>query len=626
MSGTVFPVQVQTAPGPGEYVRYAGIMTKMLPTRAELDPERTWDAFSIFPTLDAWRDEIEAVEGDLVKLEGFKGHLGDSAGTLLEALGFAWRVRGRAERVYAFAMLLASVDTHDQEARACAGRASSLYGRVGSEAAFIEPEILSLGQAKIAAFTAQESGLGLYAHLFDSIERQRAHTRSAEVEQLLGALEDPFRTASATHGTLTNAELKFEAAKDSHGSSFEVAHGSIGSLTTDPDRDLRQSAYQSYADAHLAFKNTMANALSAGVKQDVFQARARGYGSSLEAALEGSFIPTSVFHTLIETFKRFIPVWHRYWALRKNALGLADFAEFDIKAPLTNTVPHISYEHAVDLICDGMKPLGEEYGRIMRKGLLEDRWVDVYPNKGKRMGAFSTGAQGTHPFILMSYQDTLLSLSTLAHEIGHSMHSYHTWRTQPSVYADYGLFIAEVASNFNQALVRDHLLQTNPDKDFQISVLEEAMSNFHRYFFVMPTLARFELEIHTRVENGETLTADALTNLCADLFAEAYGPAVTVDRDQVGITWAEFSSHLYSNFYVHQYATGISGAHALARGVLAGKPDAATNYLKFLSAGSSLYPLDALKLAGVDLSSPEAVEETFKVLEGYVDRLEKLLG
>jgi oligoendopeptidase F len=614
-------------------------MTKTLPTRAELDPERTWDALSIFATFQAWQDAIDTLEHDLVRLESFKGHLGDSAAILLEALDFVWDVRARAERIFTFAGLFSSVDTQDQEARARSGRASSLYARVGAEAAFIEPEILGLGKQKLEAFMARESGLGVYAHLFDSIERQRAHTRSAEVEQLLGALEDPFRTASATHGTLTNAELKFEAAKDSRGLSFEVAQGSIGSLTTDPDRDLRRSAYMSYADAHLAFKNTMANALAAGVKQDVFRARARGYGSSLEAAMEGSFIPTGVFHTLIGTFKRFIPVWHRYWALRKRALGLADFAEYDIKAPLTNTalarttapdgqlaLPHVSYEQAVDLICEGMKPLGEEYGQIMRKGLLEDRWVDVYPNRGKRMGAFSTGAQGTHPFILMSYQDTLLSLSTLAHEIGHSMHSYHTWRAQPPVYAEYTLFVAEVASNFNQALVRDHLLQTNPDRDFQISVLEEAMSNFHRYFFVMPTLARFELEIHTLVENGETLTADALTNLCADLFTEAYGPAVSVDRDRVGITWAEFSSHLYSNFYVHQYATGISGAHALAQGVLAGKPDAATNYLKFLSAGSSVYPLDALKLAGVDLSSPEAVEETFKVLEGYVDRLEKLLG
>ena len=601
-------------------------MTKTLPTRAELQEGRTWDAFSIFVSFEAWKDAVDALEHDLVKLNGFKGRLGDSGQILLEALEFAWDVRARVERSYVFASLFSSVDTTDQEARARAGRASSLYARVGAEAAFIEPEILALGQEKLRVLVAQEPELSVYAHLFDTIERQRAHTRSAEVEQLLGAIEDPFRTASGTHGTLTNADLKFAAAIDSNGMSFEVAQGSIGSLTTDPDRELRKSAYSSYADSHLGFKNTMANALAAGVKQDVFRARSRGYGSSLEAALGGAFIPVSVFQTLLDTFKRYIPVWHRYWALRKRALKLEDFAEFDIKAPLTEAVPQISYEEGVDLICEGMKPLGDDYGRIMRAGLLNERWVDVYPNRGKRMGAFSTGSQGTHPFILMSYQDTLLSMSTLAHEIGHSMHSYHTWRTQPSVYTDYGLFVAEVASNFNQALVRDHLLKTNPDRDFQISVLEEAMSNFHRYFFVMPTLARFELEIHTRVERGETLTADGLTNLCADLFTEAYGPAVNVDRDRVGITWAEFSSHLYANFYVYQYATGISGAHALAKGILDGEPDAAANYLKFLSAGSSLYPLDALKLAGVDLSSPQAVEETFKVLESYVSRLETLLG
>jgi oligoendopeptidase F len=260
---------------------------------------------------------------------------------------------------------------------------------------------------------------------------------------------------------------------------------------------------------------------------------------------------------------------------------------------------------------------------VLRRGCLEDRWVDVYPNQGKRQGAFSSGSKGTHPFIVMSYNENLNSVSTLAHELGHSMHSYLTWQHQPVVYSDYSLFVAEVASNFHQAMVRAYLLKTNPAPAFQIAVIEEAMFNFHRYFFIMPTLAIFELELHERVERGEGLTADALIALMADLFDDGYGGEVHVDRERAGITWAEFG-HLYANFYVFQYATGISAAHALAKSILDGRPGAAEAYLSFLSAGNSLYALDALKLAGVDMATPGAVEQTYAVLSDYVDRLDHL--
>jgi oligoendopeptidase F len=284
----------------------------------------------------------------------------------------------------------------------------------------------------------------------------------------------------------------------------------------------------------------------------------------------------------------------------------------------------VPFEQAVEWITEGMRPLGDEYADTLRRGVLDERWVDVYPNKGKRSGAYSSGVQGTRPFILMSYTDDLFSLSTLAHELGHSMHNYHSSHAQPFVYTRYGLFLAETASNFNQAMVRAHLMEVK-DPDFQIALIEEAMSNFHRYFFLMPALARFELEIHERVERGEGLTADSMIQLMAELFREGYGNEVEIDEQEVGITWAQFPGHLYANFYVYQYATGISAAHALARGILDGKSGAAENYLRFLQAGGSLYPLDALKLAGVDMTSPEPVEETFAVLSNLVDRLEDLL-
>jgi oligoendopeptidase F len=350
----------------------------------------------------------------------------------------------------------------------------------------------------------------------------------------------------------------------------------------------------------------------------------RKYKSALEAALTSNHIPVEVFHNLIQTYKKNLPIWHRYWRMRRRALGYDKLYVYDTRAPLTQKNFPISFKQTVEWICEGMKPLGDEYVQTLRKGVLEQRWVDYAVNKGKRMGAFSSGSPGTHPFILMSYNDDIFSLSTLAHELGHSLHSYYTWKTQPFIYARYSLFVAEVASNFNQAMVRDYLLKTQKDPDFQITVIEEAMANFHRYFFIMPTLARFELEIHERVERGEALSAQTLIDLMAELFAEGYGDEVVIDRERVGITWAQFATHLYANFYVYQYATGISGAHALAEGVLSGKPGAAQKYIEFLKAGGSLFPLDALKLAGVDLSSPEPVNQTFALMARYVEQLEHL--
>jgi oligoendopeptidase F len=369
----------------------------------------------------------------------------------------------------------------------------------------------------------------------------------------------------------------------------------------------------------------MAAALAAGIKRDVFVARARNYGSSLEAALAPQNLPVEVFHNLVEVFRDNLPTWHRYWRLRREALGYEKLYPWDIKAPLAQNPPEVPYAQAVEWIAQGMSPLGEEYVETLRRGTLQDRWVDIYPNQGKSGGAFSSGAYGTNPFILMSYVDDLYSMSTLAHELGHSMHSHYTRRNQPPIYSRYGMFLAETASNFNQAMVRGFLMDEIEDRDFQITLIEEAMSNFHRYFFIMPTLARFELAMHERAERGQGLTAETMTETAADLFAEGYGSEVVYDREQVGITWAEFSHHLYANFYVFQYATGISGANALARRVLGGEPGAAETYLDFLKAGGSLFPLEALRLAGVDMTRREPVEEAFKVLAETVDRLESLV-
>lgn len=594
-----------------------------IPVRSETAPERQWNAGSIFPSPAAWQDAYQQVLRDLEQASEYRGHLGDGPEVLLAWFRDFETLYQRLGKVYVYAYMSYAVDTTDQEAAAMADQALGLLGRMLATISFADPELLAIGQAEIEQWLEDEPRLQPYRHTLDDLFRKQEHIRSAEVEELLGMLSDPLMTVRSTFDALADADLQFRPAHTGDGEEVEVGQGSLNRLLNSRDRTLRQTAWESYSDAYLAFQNTFASNLNVNIKGDVLQARARRYNSSLEAALFENNIPTAVFHNLVDTFRKHLPTWHRYWAVRRRALGVDELHPYDIWAPLTGSQPEVPYEQAVDWICEGLAPLGADYTGRLRAGCLDDRWVDVYPNRGKRQGAFSFGWQGTHPFIVMSYVNDVRSMSTLAHELGHSMHSYYTWETQPAVYARYSIFVAEVASNFNQAMVRAYLLEHQQDPALQIAVIEEAMSNFHRYFFIMPTLARWELEMHERVERGEALTARTMNERMAELFAEGYGDELADDRERTGITWAQFQ-HMYMNFYVYQYATGIAGAHALARRVQAGEAGAVEDYLNFLKAGSSGYALDLLKRAGVDLTTPEPVEAAFAVMAGYIDRLEEL--
>ncbi len=603
-------------------------MSTQLETRDKIPAQYKWDLTTLYPNESDWEAEIEDLKTLLQNLQGYQGQLGEGPEKVFDFLQKLERLIFLMGRIHVYASCDYAVDTTDQAAAAKNSRAIGLHAQSMSAVAFAEPELLQIGPDTLKEWAQEHPPLAVYAQYFDQLERKAEHVRSPEVESLLGQLIDPFKTASGIHSILANADLTFDPAKPSDPEAPEqpVAQGTYTALETDPDRELRRTAFESYADAHLALKNTMANCMAAGVKQDVFVARARRYDSALEASVSANFVPVDVFHNVIDTFKRNLPVWHRYWDVRRRALGYDKLHPYDLQAPLTETKPQVAYDQAVEWICQGLAPLGSSYVDTAREGILSKHWVDVYPNRGKTAGAFSTGSPGTAPMILMSYANDLFSLSTLAHELGHSMHSYLTWETQPMIYADYTIFVAEVASNLNQALVRQYLLEQQSDPVFQIGLIEEAMANFFRYFFLMPTLARFELEVHERVERGEPLTADGMIDLMAALFAEGYGDQVVMDHDRVGITWAEFHTHLYYNFYVYQYTTGISAAHALARKLLEGGPSDVESYLAFLKAGNSLYPLDALELAGIDMTSPEPIQVAFDELAGLVERLDELLN
>ncbi|HEU5086518.1 MAG TPA: oligoendopeptidase F [Roseiflexaceae bacterium] len=595
-----------------------------LARRADVEREHTWDLEAIFPNLEQWEQRFAAVERDLPNLARFQGHLGDSPAALREWLTESERIVQLASKLFVYARLQFDQDTTNQEHAALNGRAQGLMARVAAATAFAEPELLALGQERIKELLAGDPELAVYAHAFDDLLRLGAHVRSGEVEALLAEVSEPLGTPRNAYTALADGDLTFEPAPDADGATFPVARGTIANLLDSDDRTLRRNAWRSYADGFLSVKNTMAALLVGSVRSNVFMARTRGYPSALEASLAENNVPLQVFENVIDACNRHLPLWHRYWDIRRRALGLERLEGCDVFAPLTNESVDVPYQQSVEWISAGMKPLGDDYVEIMRRGMTEERWVDIYPNVGKRGGAYSSGTYGTHPYILMSYTGGLKSMSTLAHELGHSLHSYFSRRDQPFVYSRYTLFVAEVASNFNQALVRAHLLNERDDRAFQIGLIEEAMGNFHRYLFVMPILAQFERHIHAQVEQGQAPTADSMTRHLAELLRAGYGPAVQVDEMRDGIDWATFP-HMYMNFYVYQYASGIAAANALAAPIAAGDADAVARYRKFLSSGGSLYPLEALQVAGIDMATPEPMDRAFNVMEGFVDRLDELV-
>jgi oligoendopeptidase F len=587
--------------------------------RASVESRYLWNAEAVFADRDAWRAEYEAAGLEVDPLAARAGTLASGPGALADVLDATYGLLNRVGRLYSWAGMAASVDTGDAEAQVLAGQAASLLARFQAAAAFVEPEVLALGRPTADAWVASEPRLASLGPWVDNLFRRQAHVRSAEVEAVLGQVTEVFRGIESTRDLLVNADLRFSPAQGG----IEVAQSTIDPLMAHPDRGVRTTAWESYCDAHLAVKHTLASSLTTAFRADAFGARVRGFDSSLDEALFASALPRAVFDNTLETFRRNLPTWHRYWRVKRRALGLATLGHQDIWAPMATRVPRVTYEQGVDWVAGAVAPLGDDYARTLRRGCLEDRWVDVYPTVGKGSGAFSSGWKGTPPFILMSWSDDLSSVSTLAHELGHSMHSWMTWAHQPDIYSEYTMFAAEVASNFHQALTRAHLFTLLDDPQHQIAVIEEAMENFHRYFFLMPTLARFEFEVHQRVESGRGTTADDLGALMADLFTEGYGGEFEVDRAREGSTWAQFG-HLYMKYYVFQYATGISAAHALAGPILAGEAGAVGRYREFLASGSSRHPIDALRRAGVDMATPGPMEKGFEVLSGLVDRLEAL--
>jgi oligoendopeptidase F len=600
-------------------------MPKTLPRREDVPLEYTWDLESMYPSPEAWEEAFNNLERALPQLASLQGRLGESPASLKAYFELFERLGPEMYKLYNYAGRRFDVDTTNQANAARVSRAQGLAARFMAAIAFAEPELLALTPETINQFMAEEPALKRYRHYFDNLMRLKPHVRSAEVEAVMAQASDALSTPANIYTVLANADLKFGDARTSKNRRVQVAQGNIDELLSSPDRTLRKSAWERFADGFLSMKNTFAEIMAGKVKATVLRARVHNYPDSLSAALAPSNIPAQVFHNVIDACNRHLDIWHRYWEVRRRALGLEKMEVCDVFAPLAKP-PRVTYKQAVRWIVEGLRPLGAAYVRAVKRGLTTERWVDVYPNLGKRDGAYSAGSYGTKPYIFMSYSEQgLSSLSTLAHEIGHSMHTLLTCQSQPFIYSEYSIFAAEVTSNFNQALVRAHLLKLDRGRDFEIAVIQEAMDNFHRYLFLMPINAQFEHWMHTTVEQGGALTADAMSAKLVELFRRGYGDAVALDEPRVGVTWMQFS-HFFADYYVWQYASGISAANALADAVLSGEPGVVARYLDFLKAGSAMYPLDALKMAGIDMTQPEPLDRAFQVLARFVSRLEQLVG
>ena len=488
-----------------------------VPQRQDIPIEQMWNHESVFPSFEAWQEEYQAVVETLDEIDTYKGTLSKSPQQLHQWLEFNSSLLRRVLTVFTYPSMWIECDGNNSTIKGMVGQARGLIGQTMARIAFAEPELLAMDSDTLKQWVAEDDDLKLYRHYVDDLLRKQKHVLSAEVEEVLGLVSDPLGRIEGIRNALSNMDMRFEPAQNSQGETIPLIQSNRDNLLADPDREVRKTTWNNYADAYLQYNNTFANTYLASVKRNVVLSQIRGYDSVLHAMLSPNNIPVEVFHNLIDTYKKHIPTWHRYWDVRRRALGYDMIHPYDIWSPLTKNEPKLTFEEAVDMIGMGIAPLGDEYVRVMTKGCLEERWVDYAINEGKAEGAFSDGSYDSYPFIMMSFDGKLTAMSTLAHELGHSMHSYYTRKTQPFVYSDYSMFVAEVASNFNQAMVRANLFASHDERDFQLALIQEAMDNIHRYFFIMPTLARFELEVHTRMENDEPLTPDTLNEIMSGI-------------------------------------------------------------------------------------------------------------
>ncbi len=594
-----------------------------LQKRQDISQEYTWNLESIFDSDNAWEGAYEAVQQSLPELEKLQGTLEQSGQALLNVLQKRDSMGMELEKVYVYTSMRRDEDTTNGKYQAMADRAMQLFVRATTAISFIEPEILALPQETLNRFIEETPGLALYKQQLQDLNRKRGHVRSAEIEAVLAATGEVTDAPDSIFSMIDNADLKLPMITNEEGKEVELTKGNYLTFIRSANRDVRKSAFEGIHGTFLKQRNTLAATLSAQVKTDLFYTRQRNYETCRERALAGNNIPVSVYDNLVATVHEHIPLLNRYLTLRKRILKLDEMHMYDLYVPIVEeTTDEMTYEQARETVIAALAPLGENYIDTLTKGFSQ-RWIDVFETPGKRGGAYSGGAYATQPFILLNFQNKRDSMYTLAHELGHSMHSYFTRTNQPYQYGDYTIFVAEVASTLNEELLTNYLLNNTTDKATRIALLNSSLEDFRGTLFRQTMFAEYEQLIHRMAEQGESLTADVLSERYKALNQTYYGAETVID-DLIAIEWARIP-HFYYNFYVYQYATGISASSALAQQILQEGQPAVQRYLKFLSSGSSDYSIELLKKAGVDMTSPEPVRQAFKLFESRLTQMEQLL-
>ncbi|MDA1110412.1 MAG: oligoendopeptidase F [Nitrospinae bacterium] len=594
-----------------------------LVTREEISEDSTWDLSGLYSASEAWQKEFATLEIESQGYAAHQGKLGDSTAALKACLEFDMSMSRTLEKLYTFAHLRNDEDKTHTIHQQNFERVVRLSTQISQARSFIESEIMSIPESRINDFL-QDAELEFFKLHLERMLRYRQHTLSEKEEALLASSAEIARAAREGFDMLDNADLKLGVIKNENGDEVTITHGNFQSLLQSYDRRVRREAFATHYSAYEDHQFTYASLLSSSIKKDMFYARTRKFPSVREQALFSENIPVAVYDNLIESVHKNLPALYKYFDLRKRLLNLDELHAYDCSVPLVKDIHwHMSYEDASETITKALQPLGDDYTEMVHKGLMADRWVDRYENKGKRSGAYSSGCYDSNPFILMNYrEDNINSLYTLAHEAGHSMHSYYSKKNQPYLYADYTIFVAEVASTFNEALITRYLLGQEINRDMKIYLLCREIDNFRGTLYRQTMFAEFEYLIYKEAESGQPMTGEAFQNSYTDLLKLYFGENVVLD-DCLSLECFRIP-HFYFSFYVYKYATGISAAYALADRVFQGGASELNAYLNFLKSGGSKFPIDLLKGAGVDMTSPEPVDTALEKFSGLVDELETL--
>lgn len=594
----------------------------MVLQRNEINEKDTWDLSTIFETDQKWEEELALLTEDTKEAARLEGHLLDSAESLLNITERYLDLSRHLEKLYVYAHMKNDQDTRVAKYQEYYAKAMTLYSQLDQVFSFYEPEFMAITEEQYQNFLAEEPKLQPYKHFFDKLLQNKEHVLSQREEELLAGTGEIFGAASETFAILDNADIVFPFVKDEDGNEVQLSHGVYMRLVESKNREVRRGAYEALYSTYEQYQHTYAKTLQTNVKVQNYRAKVRNYKSAREAALAANFVPESVYDNLVSAVRKHLPLLHRYLSLRSKILGIPDLKMYDVYTPLSSVEYSFTYEEALKKAEEALAVLGEDYLSRVKRAFSE-RWIDVYENQGKRSGAYSGGSYDTNAFMLLNWQDNLDNLFTLVHETGHSMHSSYTRETQPYVYGDYSIFLAEIASTTNENILTEKLLQEVQDDATRFAILNNFLDGFRGTVFRQTQFAEFEHAIHQADQNGEVLTSEFLNKLYADLNQEYYGLSKE-DNPQIQYEWARIP-HFYYNYYVYQYSTGFAAASALAEKIVHGSQDDRDRYIDYLKAGKSDYPLNIMRKAGVDMEKEDYLNDAFAVFERRLDEFEALV-